>query len=278
MAKERRLLKFSISAVTFILLEVAALAMLSRSGDLQHMWIARTGYRVRTAAWSSSETIRSYFMLHGLNEGLAAENIALTEEVQHLRHQLRVGMADSVNSRVPLSDGFRNIPAMVCKISRNSQHNYIILDKGSEDGVVPQSGIVTSDGVVGIIDAVDRHFSYGISFMNTNMSVSARIGSEGAVGPLSWDGVSSRGAVLKQIPLQYHYSPGDTVWTSGHSQLYPADIPLGTAGESKVVNGSVNEISVKLFEDFNSLRYVTIVCAEYVDEIGYLENLEEHNE
>ena len=278
MAKERRLLKFSINAVTFILLEVAALAMLSRSGDLQHMWIARTGYRVRTAAWSSSETIRSYFMLHGLNEGLAAENIALTEEVQHLRHQLRVCMADSVNSRVPLSDGFRNIPAMVCKISRNSQHNYIILDKGSEDGVVPQSGIVTSDGVVGIIDAVDRHFSYGISFMNTNMSVSARIGSEGAVGPLSWDGVSSRGAVLKQIPLQYHYSPGDTVWTSGHSQLYPADIPLGTAGESKVVNGSVNEISVKLFEDFNSLRYVTIVCAEYVDEIGYLENLEEHNE
>lgn len=278
MAKERRLLKFSINAVTFILLEVAALAMLSRSGDLQHMWIARTGYRVRTAAWSSSETIRSYFMLHGLNERLAAENIALTEEVQHLRHQLRVGMADSVNSRVPLSDGFRNIPAMVCKISRNSQHNYIILDKGSEDGVVPQSGIVTSDGVVGIIDAVDRHFSYGISFMNTNMSVSARIGSEGAVGPLSWDGVSSRGAVLKQIPLQYHYSPGDTVWTSGHSQLYPADIPLGTAGESKVVNGSVNEISVKLFEDFNSLRYVTIVCAEYVDEIGYLENLEEHNE
>lgn len=278
MAKERRLLKFSISAVTFILLEVAALAMLNRSGDLQHMWIARTGYRIRTAAWSSSETIRSYFMLQGANEKLAAENIALNNELLHLRNRIRVNKADSISTYVPVSDGFRKIPAMVCKISRNSQHSYIILDKGSEDGVIPQSGIVTSDGVVGIIDAVDRHFSYGISFMNTNMSVSARIGSEGAVGPLSWDGVSSRGAVLKQIPLQYRYSPGDTIWTSGHSQLYPADIPLGIAGESKVVNGSVNEISVKLFEDFNALRYVTIVCAEYVDEIGYLENLEEHHE
>lgn len=278
MAKERRLLTFSISAVTFILLEVAALAMLSRSGDLQHMWIARTGYRFRTAAWSSSETVRNYFMLHGANEELAAENMALNEELLRLRHQLRVNKADSASVPVPVSNGFRNIPAMVCKISRNSQHNYIILDKGSEDGVVPQSGIVTANGVVGIIDAVDRHFSYGISFMNTNMSVSARIGGEGAVGPLSWDGAGNRGAVLKQIPLQYHYSPGDTIWTSGHSQLYPADIPLGIAGDSKVVNGSVNEISVQLFEDFRSLRYVTIVCSEYAEEIDYLENLEENHE
>lgn len=278
MAKERRLLKFSISAVTFILLEVAALAMLSRSGDLQHLWIARTGFRIRTAAWSGSETVRRYFRLHEENDVLSVENVALNTELMRLRRRLREAKADSVSTYVPVSDGYHNIPAMVCKISRNSQHNYIILDKGSEDGVVPQSGIVTSDGVVGIIDAVDRHYSYGISFMNTNMSVSARIGSEGAVGPLSWDGVGSRGAVLRQIPLQFRYSPGDTVWTSGHSQLYPADIPLGIAGESKVVNGSVNEISVSLFEDFSSLRYVTIVCAEYVDEIGYLENLEEQHD
>ena len=164
------------------------------------------------------------------------------------------------------------------KISRNKQHNYFILDKGYEDGVQPQSGVITPSGIVGIIDAVDKHYSYGLSFMNTGISISARLGNEGAVGPLTWDGVSMDGAVLKEIPLQYKYAPGDTVWTSGYSSLFPPDIPLGIAGSSKVVNGAVNEIDVDLFQNFTALRYVTVVSNSGREEIMYLENLENQTE
>ena len=52
---------------------------------------------------------------------------------------------------------------------------------------------------------------------------------------------------------------GDTIFTSGFSSIFPPDIPLGIAGESKIVNGSTSEIKVRLFEDFSALRYVTIV-------------------
>ena len=139
----------------------------------------------------------------------------------------------------------------------------------------PQSGVITSSGIVGIVDAVDKHYSYGMSFMNTGISISARLGNEGAVGPLTWDGITMDGAVLKEIPLQYKYSPGDTVWTSGNSMLFPPDIPLGIAGSSKVVNGAVNEIEVELFQSFAALRYVTVVSNSGREEIMYLENLEE---
>ena len=67
------------------------------------------------------------------------------------------------------------------------------------------------------------------------------------------------------------FSPGDTVFTSGFSSIFPPDIPLGTAGEAKVVNGATYEIKVKLFEDFNSLRYVTVVENIGKDEIKRLE-------
>ena len=48
------------------------------------------------------------------------------------------------------------------------------------------------------------------------------------------------------------------MYTSGHSLVFPPDIPLGVAGDSHVVNGQVNEIKVTLFQDFTALRYVTV--------------------
>ena len=110
--------------------------------------------------------------------------------------------------------------------------------------------------------------------MNSSISVSSRIGKEGAVGPLSWDGKSVDKALLKEIPLQFKYAPGDTVWTSGYSAIFPPDIPLGVAGTSRIVNGAVNEIEVHLFENFTALRFVTVVENAGRDEIINLENLE----
>ena len=71
----------------------------------------------------------------------------------------------------------------------------------------------------------------------------------------------------KEIPLQYHYNVGDTVYTSGHSLLFPPDIPLGIAGEARVVNGATNEIKVTLFQDFSAVRYVMVVHNDALDEI-----------
>ncbi len=168
-------------------------------------------------------------------------------------------------------EGFSYIPAEVIKVSRNKQHNYMIINKGYEDGVAARSGIITSKGVVGIIDAVEKHMSYAISFMNSDVSISARLGGEGAVGPLSWDGKKTNGAILKEIPLLYKYEKGDTVYTSGYSSIFPADIPLGIAGDSKVINGATNEIKISLFQDFTALRFVTVVYNTEMEELEALE-------
>ena len=63
---------------------------------------------------------------------------------------------------------------------------------------------------------------------------------------------------MRGLPLHQQISPGDTVWTSGFSSVFPADIPVGTTGRIRQVDGSTNEVSVKLFQDFSALRYVII--------------------
>ncbi len=279
MVDERKIWARVISTVIFILMELAALSMLKHSGSLQDIWISKASHRVMAWVWGGFDSIGRYFSLRNENEKLAEENAMLTEELRRSRDRVQTAMENGLlNDTTVIFSGYEHVPASIVKISRNKQHNFFILNKGYEDGVRPQSGVITPLGIVGIVDAVEKHYSYGLSFMNTGVSVSARLGNEGAVGPLTWDGISMDGAVLKDIPLQYKYAPGDTVWTSGDSILFPPDIPLGIAGSSKVVNGAVNEIQVDLFQSFTALRYVTVVSNSGREEIMYLENLEKEGE
>ena len=267
MPKERTILPRIINAAIFILMEVAALQMLTRNAQLQQLWVARAAHGVMGAVWGGTQSVANYFNLRKINEDLARENFDLREELDAYRmaaHDLRTDSLGVARGRVR---GFDYIPAEVIKISRNKQHNYLILNKGFEDGVQEKSGIITRNGVVGIVDAVSAHHAYAVSFQNSTSSISGRLGDEGATGLLAWDGVSSHGAILQEVPLQYKYEIGDTVYTSGHSLMFPPDIPLGIAGEAKIINGATNEIKVNLFQDFTAIRYVTIVHNTAFDEV-----------
>ena len=77
----------------------------------------------------------------------------------------------------------------------------------------------------------------------------------------------------KRINLHASYAiaaPGDTVLSSGFSTIYPPDIPLGRVIESKISQGSSQELSVALFEDFRSLHNVYIVRNNRGEEIQEL--------
>jgi len=274
MPRDRKLSSTIINAAIFILLEVAALVMLSHKGALQQIWLSRMSHRVMAKAWGGSENIRYYFSLKETNKDLAEDNFNLRRVLEGYQLAERDSVAIARSMEIVQGREYNYTPATIIKISRNKAHNYFIIDKGSEDGIRPQSGVITACGVVGIIDAVDNHYSYGLSLLNSDISVSSRIGHEGASGRMSWDGRSRDRAILQDIPLQYRFSPGDTVWTSGFSAIFPPDIPLGILGESRMVGGAVNEIEVKLLQDFSSLRYVTVVDNQAREEITYLENLE----
>ncbi len=230
--------------------------MLRNNGELQNVWFSKGMHAFSGTVWGGIQNIGDYFSLRKKNDELALENHGLRVRVAELESMIADSVASAGNG---IAGGYRYIPANIVKISNNTRHNYIIIGKGSADGVTNGSGIITGHGAVGVIDAVGKNYSYARSFKNHDMNISARLGKEGAVGPMSWDGYSSSGAVLKEIPHHVEFHPGDTVYTSGYSSIFPADIPLGTTGEAKIVNGATYEIEISLFEDFGALRHVTIV-------------------
>ena len=265
--RQRKVLPVIFNLAVFISLEIASLVMLSRNADLQRLWIARGAHRFMGTVWGTTQGIALYFTLGKTNKALAQENFRLQEELSRAQNLLHQAGIDTLTSVYATRPGFSFISAEVVKISRNKQHNYFILNRGYEDGVQEKSGVITASGVVGIVDAVSAHHAYAFSFQNSDISISARLGGEGGTGLLVWDGIHARTALLKEIPLQYKYAQGDTVFTSGHSLLFPPDIPLGLAGGSRTVNGATNEIEVSLFQDFSAIRYVSIVHNDAFDEI-----------
>ncbi len=276
MPKERSVVRNILTVAVFIILEIASVLMLSRNNQIQRLWIARISHGFMARTWGASQSVSNYFSLKRQNDELALENDRLQKLVRS--YELAAREADPASKPVLADNGFNYIPATIIKSSTNTQHNYLIIDKGSEDGVTRNSGIITDKGVIGIVDAVSSHYSYAISFLNTELFISARLGNSGAVGPLAWDGTGSDRAILKEIPLQFKFAPGDTVYTSGYSTIFPPDIPIGVAGESKIINGATNEIKVDLFQNHKALKYVTIVSNTRAAEIEAIEKQEEQPE
>ncbi len=272
MQRRRTITGTLINTAVFILLEIAALGMLRHGDSLQDLFISRAAHGFLGYFWGVSENIADYASLRTENRHLAEEILRLTETITRLEEEAAAAAArDSADYTTAWRGKYEFIPAEVIKNSVNKQHNYLIIGKGSDDGVRPQTGIITSRGVIGIVDAVSRHYSYAISFLNSNSSISARIGKDGAAGPMAWDGKGSGNALLREIPLQVKFEEGDTVYTSGFSTIFPPDIPIGRITGSRIVNGATFEIKVSLFQDFSSVRHVCLVRNRDLDEIMSLE-------
>ncbi len=276
MPKKRSVVQNILTVAVFIILEAAAVLMLYHNRQIQRLWIARISHGFMARTWGVTQSVSSYFSLKKQNDELALENERLRRLVRG--YELAAKEADPTSKPTLADDGFNYIPATIIKSGTNTQHNYLIIDKGEYDGVTRNSGVITPQGVIGIVDAVSSHYSYAISFLNTELFISARLGDSGAVGPIAWDGTSSDKAILKEIPLQFKFAPGDTVYTSGYSTIFPPDIPIGVVGESKIINGATNEIEVSLFQNHKALKYVTIVSNTRAAEIDAIEKQEEQPE
>lgn len=272
MQQKRTITGFLLNTAVFILLEIAALGMLRHGNALQDLFIARVAHGFLGRVWGLTEAVSDYASLRKHNEQLAGEILRLTEIITCLESEVAISAGRDSSAFVSAwRDRYEFIPAEVVKNSINKQHNYLIIGKGSDDGVKPQTGIITSNGVIGIVDAVSKHYSYAISFLNSDSSISARIGKDGAAGPMAWNGKGTGTALLREIPLQMRFEEGDTVYTSGFSSIFPPDIPLGRIAGSKIVNGATFEIEVKLFQDFSAVRHVCLVRNLELDEILSLE-------
>ncbi|MBP5505528.1 MAG: rod shape-determining protein MreC [Bacteroidales bacterium] len=254
----------------FVALEAAAIVMIVSNGLLQRYLVMGGIRSSQVFFWQKTENVRDYLQLSKYNQALQQENAELRSRLARMEYLEEQEGAESTR------EGLYNwIPASIIKNNPNKQHNYLILNRGSKDGVKPEMGVVTHNAIVGVVGAVSDHYCQVISFLNNNQKVSALITGTSDIGLLSWDGLSSSRAILSHIPLASACAAGDTVVTSGFSTIYPPEIPVGVISGEGISSGMYKSVTVDLLQDLHYLKYVYIVQRHHQDEIDMLSNQSE---
>ena len=265
--KSRYGLLSSLTAIAlFIILETFSIILVVKSGVVQRYKILGAVRSLEAWFWTRTSQATYYFNYKTENERLTDENLQLRQQLA--RYAAAKAELDSVVRIV--EPEYTYIGATVIRNSVDRQHNYLILDRGAKEGVEPGMGVMTDHGVIGIVSAVSRHYAYVISLLNTEQSVSAKLAVSGAFGPMTWPGLAPDKAVLSEIPVHVQVAPGDTVLSSGFSTIYPPDIPIGRVESARINQGSSQDLTIILFEDFRSLHHVYIVKNNRGEEIREL--------
>ncbi len=248
------------TVLLFLALEGASFFFIAKDSLFQQAKISGALMYVKGGIAGFISDVRYFVGLKKSNYILLEENIILKNRLEELSSRLlQNDSLDIYTHSKDLEPKFSYIPAKIISNSTNKLQNFIIIDKGKNHGIKKDMGVISSQGVVGIVSAVSDKFSYVISFLNTTQSVSAKIAPSQSFGPMVWEGRRTNYAILTEIPYHIKFMVGDTIYTSGFSTTFPPDIPLGTARGSSLIKGTHHRIRVKLFQDFNTLRYVNVV-------------------
>lgn len=269
----KELLRFLIRhhfALLFILLESVGIAILIQNNTYQKARFVNFTHAISGNFSKKVAGVMDYFALHEENRQLIRENNRLYNLAKSTVNISDIDRQSEKDSRKRLK--YTYVPARVINNSTNKQFNYIILDKGKNDGIEPDMAVVCNDGIVGVIKEVSENFSSAISFLNRNLQISAKIKKSGHFGPLEWTGTGHQKARLKDIPHNINIMLGDSVVTSGYSAIFPENYMIGRISDFSLKGGNYYEITVHLSTDFKSLRNVQVINNLYREEQLELEN------
>ena len=259
----------------FLLLESLSLLLLFRFNHYQ----GSVAFSAANAAVARVETgyaeALAYLQLQGVNRQLTEENMRLQMQTNRLREALMTATRDTCITQRLMMERLADYELIAARVVQNSQgyrDNYIVIDRGTTDGVQPEMGVVGGGGVVGIVYLTGPHYSLVIPVTNRKSSISCRVRGQNYFGYLHWDGRSMTRATVDDIPRYARVKPGEVVETSGYSAVFPPGIFVGRVRTvSNSADGQSYKLDVVLGTHFANLRDVMVVKTPYKAEIDTLQ-------
>ena len=260
----------------FVFLEVVSFILLFRFNSYQGSVFFTSANRIAGNIYEVASEITSYFGLHTVNRDLVRRNVELELQVESLSKALKAYTRDTTevekNYKDVLAD-YSIYPAQVVNNSLTHVDNYITINKGSADSICAEMGVVSGNGIVGIVYQTSAHYAIVLPVLNSKSSISCKIRRTDYFGSLKWSGGSSLYAWLRDIPRHSEFSLGDTVVTSGHSAVFPEGIPVGMVDDIMDSHDGLSYVlKVKLFTDFARLNDVNVISSRGQSEQAVLED------
>ncbi len=243
---------------TWLVLVILSILLLCHTNPYQRsVWFGGANI-VSGGVHTLSDGISGYFGLRQVNSELLGQMALLEEENYRLRQELQA-LAD-VDSVLHASKPYQFVVAHVIDNSITQAENYLILNKGSEDGISVGMAVADQNGAIGQVSKVSSHFAQVISILNPKFSLSSCIQNDQSAGSVTWDGDSPDYVQLNDVPRNVQFQIGDTVITSGYGGSFPRGVPVGTVVESSPAqNNNFLTFKVKLTSHFGRINDVFVI-------------------
>ncbi|MDD3192858.1 MAG: rod shape-determining protein MreC [Oscillospiraceae bacterium] len=220
-------------------------------------------YPFQRVATDISAGVTSMLQGHLRTEQLQEENEQLKEEIQQLQDQLLD--YESIKNENQLYQKFLDIkeqnadfefcPSMVIGRDANSQFGSFVIDKGTLQGVSKQDPVITSDGLIGVIEEVGLTYSRVITIYDPGLNVGAYVSRTRDTGIVSGavDAEEEGECRMTYLPRDSGAAIGDMVLTSG-GNIFPKGLKIGTIMEIQQEGHGVSLYAV--VEPFASIQDV----------------------
>lgn len=243
----------------FTILEVVAFILIGNTHEYQQSTMWTSANRIVAGSNNMKASISEYLSLREDNLALIEENAKLQTQIMELKN-LQEPANERKSEYVYSHLAWKYTPAKVIDISTNKQHNYLTINKGSRDGIEKDMGVISANGLVGIVSTVAEQYALVVPLIHTDISISSRIKSNGQIGGTQWNGRDYTTVNLTHISRHITVNVGDTIVSSGLTPVFPEGIPIGVVEKTTLKKTSdYHTTQVKLCTDYRSLKYVQVL-------------------
>jgi len=249
----------------FFILEIIAFTLIiNNSFYQQSVFVSGTNEFTGKINKTVSD-ITGYFNLRETNRLLAEENARLRST--GLNTFIKTSDSVFVKKDTLYRQQYKYIEAKIIKNSFNRRNNYLMLNKGSDQGIKREMAVISSNGIVGIVNEVSKNFSSVMSVLHKDARISAMIKKSKYKGTVVWNESNYKTGDLIDIEPHVVVKKGDTVVTSGNSQIFPEGILIGIIRDFSIKPGdNFYSIRINFSTDFNRIEYVYVVKNFYNNE------------
>jgi rod shape-determining protein MreC len=250
--------------IFFLALQVASLMMLFRFNKFHEAVFSSFSNEFSGRVNERFSSVETYFTLKKENERLREQNAALL-------NQLKTDYAWPDSGSKVVADTFKidsleqyrkylYLPAKVISNSVHSQQNYLMIHRGSAQGVGPNMAVVGSEGVIGTTINVSRNMSVVMSMLHRQSKIVAVLKKGSGFGEVTWDGKDPRFVTLMKVAKTIPANKGDTVVTSQYSDKYPPGHLIGvveTVADDQVTSTYI--LKVRTATNFYAVQHAYVV-------------------
>ena len=233
--------------------------LFSNVNSYHHVSFANSSNIITGGIYEASSNVTGFFHLSTEVEQLRIQNNSLKKKLAG--HKVLIGDEFTSIDDTNYFQQFDFLSAQIISSSKTGRKNSVTINKGTDNNVRPEMGVVGTKGIIGITTSSSRYYTYVKPIIHEDFILEVIHEKSKSFGFVKWTLSDDwRTATVFDIPNYVEVRPGDEILTRGSNGLFPKGEKVGFVSSVEDIPGEVYlKVKINLAEDFSSVYSVQVI-------------------